>query len=102
ALKLGQARGVAIAAAVGCALPVFEYAPKEIKQAIVGRGNADKAQIQHMIQILLNLSERPQADAADALAVALCHLHTVTTLKILETKTPLRQQQSKRNIKRKS
>ena len=76
ALKLGQARGVAIAAVVRLALPVFEYAPRLIKQAIVGRGGADKNQVQHMIKILLRLTAKPQADAADALAVALCHHHT--------------------------
>ncbi len=78
ALKLGQARGVAIAAVMAGSIPVFEYAPRQIKQAIVGKGSADKAQIQHMIQILLKLDSKPQADAADALAVALCHLHTNT------------------------
>lgn len=78
ALKLGQARGVAIAAVMSENLPVFEYAPRQIKQAIVGKGGAEKAQIQHMIQILLNLNAKPQADAADALAVALCHLNTAS------------------------
>ncbi|MBS0289920.1 MAG: crossover junction endodeoxyribonuclease RuvC [Proteobacteria bacterium] len=75
ALKLGQARGVCIAAAMSLNMPVYEYAPKQIKQAITGKGNADKSQIQHMIQILLTLNVKPQADAADALAVALCHSH---------------------------
>lgn len=73
ALKLGQARGAAICAAVTRALPVAEYAPREIKQAVVGRGGADKSQVQHMVRVLLNLTETPQADAADALAIALCH-----------------------------
>lgn len=76
ALKLGQARGVAIAAVMSENMPVFEYAPRQIKQAVVGKGAAEKLQIQHMVKILLNLNEKPQADAADALAVALCHLHT--------------------------
>lgn len=76
ALKLGQARGAAIVAAVQHDIPVFEYSPNAIKQAIVGRGHADKAQVQHMIKILLKLSAIPQVDAADALAVALCHAHT--------------------------
>lgn len=80
ALKLGQARGVAIAAAMSESLPVFEYAPRQIKQAIVGKGSAEKAQIQHMIQILLNLNAKPQADAADALAVAMCHLHMASNI----------------------
>lgn len=78
ALKLGQARGAAIAAGTSVNLPVYEYAPRQIKQAVVGRGGAEKEQIQHMIQILLKLQSRPQADAADALAVALCHLNSVT------------------------
>ena len=73
ALKLGQARGAAICAAVMGNLPVAEYAPREIKLAVVGKGGADKAQVQHMVRVLLNLSETPQADAADALAIALCH-----------------------------
>lgn len=77
ALKLGQARGVAMAAVVTNEVAVYEYAPRQIKQAIVGKGSADKNQIQHMIQILLSLNTKPQADTADALAVALCHLHTV-------------------------
>lgn len=75
ALKLGQARGAAICAAVTRSLPVSEYAPREVKQAIVGKGGADKVQVQHMVRVLLNLREPPQADAADALAVALCHRH---------------------------
>lgn len=78
ALKLGQARGVVIAAVMSANLPVYEYAPRQVKQAIVGKGSADKIQIQHMVQILLALNAKPQADAADALAVALCHLNTVS------------------------
>ena len=80
ALKLGQARGAAICAAVTRALPVAEYSPREIKQAVVGKGSADKTQIQHMVRVLLNLPGTPQADAADALAVALCHSHMQQTL----------------------
>ena len=76
ALKLGQARGAAICAAVHSGLTVTEYAAKEIKQAVVGSGGADKAQIQHMVGVLLNISTKLQADAADALAVALTHAHT--------------------------
>ncbi|MEP6484796.1 MAG: crossover junction endodeoxyribonuclease RuvC [Rudaea sp.] len=76
ALKLGQARGAAICAAVHMGLAITEYAPKEIKQAVVGSGAADKTQIQHMVGILLNISNKLQADAADALAVALTHAHT--------------------------
>lgn len=83
ALKLGQARGAAICAAVNQGLGVTEYAAKEIKQAVVGSGGADKAQIQHMIGVLLNVSGKLQADAADALAVALTHAHTrASTLRI--------------------
>ena len=76
ALKLGQARGAAICAAVHKGLAITEYAPKEIKQAVVGGGAADKAQVQHMVGILLSLAQKLQADAADALAVALTHAHT--------------------------
>jgi crossover junction endodeoxyribonuclease RuvC len=76
ALKLGQARGAAICAAVSRALPVCEYAPTAIKQAVVGGGRAEKAQVQHMVGVLLGLRERLQADAADALAVAIAHAHT--------------------------
>ncbi|HZP67250.1 MAG TPA: crossover junction endodeoxyribonuclease RuvC [Rudaea sp.] len=76
ALKLGQARGAAICAAVHRGLEVTEYAAKEIKQAVVGGGGADKLQIQHMVGVLLNVSGKLQADAADALAVALTHAHT--------------------------
>ena len=76
ALKLGQARGAAICAAIARDLPVAEYSPRSVKQAIVGRGGADKVQVQHMIGVLLRLAEMPAEDAADALAVALCHQHT--------------------------
>jgi crossover junction endodeoxyribonuclease RuvC len=76
ALKLGQARGAAICAAVHSGLTITEYAPKEIKQAVVGGGAAGKQQVQHMVGILLNISPRLQADAADALAVAVTHAHT--------------------------
>lgn len=81
ALKLGQARGVAICAAVLAQLPVTEYAAKSIKQAVVGKGGADKSQVQHMVKILLNRSGAIQSDAADALAVALTHAHHLQTLK---------------------
>ena len=76
ALKLGQARGVALLAAASAGLPIAEYEAKKIKQAIVGSGAATKAQIQHMVEVLLSLQGRPQQDAADALAIALCHVHT--------------------------
>jgi len=81
ALKLGQARGAAICAGVTQSLPVHEYTPAQIKQAIVGKGNATKEQVQHMVKVLLKLSATPQADAADALAAALCHCHMRQVLK---------------------
>ncbi|MGD9165016.1 MAG: crossover junction endodeoxyribonuclease RuvC [Chromatiales bacterium] len=80
ALKLGQARGAAICAAIQHGLEVAEYTPTRIKQSVVGTGRADKGQTQHMVKMILNLSEQPQADAADALAVALSHAHSHTTL----------------------
>ena len=80
AIKLGQARGAAVCAAISCEIPVAEYSPRSIKQAIVGRGGADKVQVQHMVGILLGIKEPLQSDAADALAVALCHHHTAHTL----------------------
>ena len=80
AIKLGQARGAAIVAAVNHGLPVYEYAAKSIKQAVVGTGSADKAQVQHMVVRLLNLPAAPAEDAADALAAAICHAHTQQAL----------------------
>ena len=76
AIKLGQARGAAIVACVNLDMPVFEYAARSIKQAVVGTGAADKQQVQHMVKSLLKLPAAPAEDAADALAVALCHAHT--------------------------
>jgi crossover junction endodeoxyribonuclease RuvC len=78
ALKLGQARGAAICAAVLRDLPVHEYSPMQIKNAVVGRGAAEKSQVQHMIGVLLELPGKLQADAADALAVAITHGHSRT------------------------
>lgn len=80
ALKLGHARGAAMVAATHKSLPVSEYSARQIKQAVVGKGNAQKTQVQHMVSYLLELSGTPQADAADALAVALCHCHTNQSL----------------------
>ena len=80
ALKLGQARGAAICAAVAMDLPVYEYAPKAIKQAVVGKGGAAKSQVQYMITLLLNIQDKIQEDAADALAAALCHSNSRWTL----------------------
>ena len=80
ALKLGQVRGVAMLAAASCGLLVAEYAPLSIKSAVVGYGKAEKSQVQHMVTTLLRLSAPPESpDAADALAIAICHLHTAGT-----------------------
>jgi crossover junction endodeoxyribonuclease RuvC len=77
ALKLGHARGVAMLAAVEAGLPIVEYTPAEIKRAVVGYGRAEKPQIQQMVKLLLGLDAVPTPhDAADALAVAICHLHS--------------------------
>ena len=76
ALKLGHARGVAMLAAVEAGLPVFEYTPAEVKRAVVGYGRADKPQVQQMVRLLLGLNAVPTPhDAADALAIAICHVH---------------------------
>ena len=80
ALKLGQARGAAICAIIAEGLSVAEYSPRSVKQALVGRGGADKSQVAHMVGVLLGLADAPSEDAADALAVALCHQHTRETL----------------------
>ncbi len=76
ALKLGQARGVAIAAAVASDLSVSEYAAREVKLAVTGTGRAAKAQVQHMVRVILQLAGTPAEDAADALAIAICHVNT--------------------------
>ncbi len=73
ALKLGHARGAAVLAAMRSGLRVHDYAPRLVKQAVAGYGQADKAQVQHMVRALLELSSTPAQDAADALAVAICH-----------------------------
>ncbi len=83
ALKLGQARGAALVA-LAQHIPVAEYAARSIKQAVVGYGAADKEQIQHMVKLLLNLGQAPPADAADALAVAICHAQTQNTVAIMQ------------------
>ena len=81
ALKLGQVRGVAMLAAASAGLEVSEYAPLAIKSAVVGYGKAEKHQVQQMVARLLRLDKIPEpADAADALAIAICHLHTAATL----------------------
>ncbi len=73
ALKLGQARGAAVVAAMQNGLGVHDYSAKKVKRAVVGYGQAEKGQVQHMIRMLLGLSKEPSEDAADALAVAICH-----------------------------
>lgn len=80
ALKLGQARGAAIVAATNNGLVIAEYSARQIKQAVVGTGGADKTQVQHMVKTILRLPGTPQADAADALAVALCHANSHESL----------------------
>lgn len=81
ALKLGQVRGVALLAAARLGIPVAEYAPLKIKSSVVGYGLAKKEQVQFMVARLLGLAELPQpADAADALAIAICHIHTAQTM----------------------
>ncbi len=76
ALKLGQARGVAIVAAAQEHISVAEYSARQVKQAVVGYGNAEKVQVQHMVKLLLKLQEKPKEDEADALAVAICHANS--------------------------
>lgn len=73
ALKLGQARGAALVAVAAAKLMVSEYSARQVKQSVVGYGAANKQQVQHMVRLLLNLDRSPQADAADALAIAICH-----------------------------
>jgi crossover junction endodeoxyribonuclease RuvC len=92
ALKLGHARGIAILAAMNAGLPVFEYAPLEVKQAVVGYGKAEKKQVQLMVKALLDLPKIPHpADAADALAAAICHIHSSRLREILKNPAALRQ-----------
>jgi len=91
ALKLGHARGVAMLAAVEAGVPVFEYTPAEIKRAVVGYGRADKAQVQHMMKLLLGLAAVPSPhDAADALAVAICHVHAQVPARAVGAVQPAR------------
>ena len=73
ALKLGHARGVAVVSVMQNGLTVYDYSPRAVKQAVVGYGHAEKFQVQHMVKVLLGLSGAPSSDAADALAVAICH-----------------------------
>lgn len=89
ALKLGQARGAALCA-LPATLPVFEYAPRAVKLAVVGSGAAEKFQVAHMVRALLRLSERPGADACDALAVAVCHAHARRLATLLQQRAGAR------------
>ena len=75
ALKLGQARGAAICAGMNASLPVFEYGAREVKLALVGKGNAEKSQVQHMVRFLLGVTDVLPGDASDALGIAMCHIH---------------------------
>ena len=77
-LVLGEARGAVLTAAADAALPVYEYEPRRMKKAVCGNGLAEKVQIQRMVKTLLNLAETPQNDAADALGLAICHVHSHT------------------------
>jgi len=86
AISVGQARGVALLALAESGLPVQEYTPLEIKQAVVGYGGADKSQVQQMVAVLLGLEQIPTPDdAADALAVAICHLHSYRMRNIMQS-----------------
>ncbi|OQA46731.1 MAG: Crossover junction endodeoxyribonuclease RuvC [Chloroflexi bacterium ADurb.Bin325] len=85
ALTVGQARGVALLAAAQAGLPVYEYKPAEVKQALVGYGRADKHQMQEMVRLMLGLADIPRPDdAADAVAVAICHLHSQRLRRLAE------------------
>lgn len=86
ALKLGQARAAALCGTFEADIPVFEYAARYVKKAVVGRGDADKAQVQLMVRVLLGLRETPAPDAADALALALCHAYVRGSPAVAELK----------------
>ena len=79
AITLGAARGAALLAAAGRGLPIYEYAPRRVKQSVVGKGGAQKTQVAFMVRALLGLTETPPADAADALAIGLTHLQTAAS-----------------------
>jgi crossover junction endodeoxyribonuclease RuvC len=92
ALKLGHARGVAILAAVNSGIPMYEYTPMEVKLAVVGSGKAEKKQVQLMVKTLLDLQKVPHpVDAADALAAAICHIHSSRMREMLKNPSSLRQ-----------
>jgi crossover junction endodeoxyribonuclease RuvC len=84
ALKLGHARGVLMLAVLQAEIPLAEYSPRQIKQSAAGYGNADKEQVQHMVRVMLSLNKSPSSDAADALAVAICHANRTAVKRRLE------------------
>jgi len=86
AFALGEARGSAIAACAKHGLPIYEYAPRRVKQAMVGFGGAEKQQVRKMVMRSLGLTDEPQEDAGDALAIAICHLHSCTGFSALMSK----------------
>ncbi len=86
AFTLGQVRGVVIAAAAENNLPIYEYAPRKVKQAVTGLGGAGKTQVGNMVKAMLGLSEIPQADAGDALALAICHAHNCRGIQVKPAK----------------
>lgn len=86
AVMLGQARGAAIAACATSGVPIYEYSPRRVKQAVVGYGSASKEQVKRMVILLLRLREEPQSDAADALAIAICHAHAAGRLHLLNSR----------------
>lgn len=89
AFILGEARGAVITTCATAGLPIHEYAPRKVKQGVVGRGNADKCQVAQMIKSLLGLNEIPQSDAADALAIAFCHATHLRSAGLTENETLL-------------
>jgi crossover junction endodeoxyribonuclease RuvC len=88
-LLLSHARGAIIAQCAKQDYPVFEYEPRKVKMAVVGRGSADKSQVQQMVKTLLHLEQVPQSDAADALALAITHLHRYGGFSCMATETPI-------------
>ena len=86
AMVLGECRGVVIAACAAAGVPVFEYSPRLVKQALTGFGGAQKDQVAKMVMAILGLKEKPQEDAADALAIAICHLNSQTGIAALKPK----------------
>lgn len=83
AVILGEARGSVLAACATAGLPIYEYSPRRVKQATVGFGAADKVQVRKMVMSILGLQEEPQEDAGDAMAIAICHLHSLTSVAAL-------------------